>query len=246
LKASQSVEVSHETIRRLLHQMNYVWKRARHVARDCDPERSSKLAQIRSAAEDLAADERLLFADEMDIHLLPKLGSEWTVRGEQREVMTPGKNQKRYLAAALDHETGRLLQVTGERKTAALFLALLKLIERKYPSERVSRIYVVVDNYKIHKAKVVEKWLAAHPRVKLLWLPSYCPEANPIERVFGDLHDKCTRNHRHKRIEALVAAIEWYIRKGGPWRYRMADIYYQPDVELEFYKLLYPVRTLAA
>jgi transposase len=50
-----------------------------------------------------------------------------------------------------------------------------------------------VDNYCIHKAKAVEQWLAHHPRFTLLWLPTYCPRANPIERVFGDVHDKGTR-----------------------------------------------------
>src|SRR5215204_774381 len=33
---------------------------------------------------------------------------------------------------------------------------------------------------------------AAHPRSELLSLPTYWPRANPIERAFGDVHDKCT------------------------------------------------------
>jgi hypothetical protein len=36
----------------------------------------------------------------------------------------------------------------------------------------VTRIYVVVDNYCIHKAKAVEQWLANHPRFTLLWFPT--------------------------------------------------------------------------
>jgi transposase len=66
---------------------------------------------------------------------------------------------------------------------------------------------VVVDNYKIHKAQAVDRWLAAHPRFELVFLPTYCPRASPIERIFGDVHDHVTRNHRRKRIRDLVSDV---------------------------------------
>ena len=92
---------------------------------------------------------------------------------------------------------------------------------------------MVVDNYKIHRSKDVERWLSAHPRFELLWLPTYCPQANPIERAFGDVHDKCTRNHKRKKIDDLVDDIKWHLKKNGPWRYRLSDIYYDKEIENE-------------
>jgi transposase len=88
----------------------------------------------------------------------------------------------------------------------------------------------VVDNSKIHYAREVEKWLAAHPRVELLYLPTYCPKANPIERAFGDVHDKCTRNHTRKRIWTLVGDVKQHLQVNGPWRYALSDLYYTPEV----------------
>jgi aromatic ring-opening dioxygenase LigB subunit len=88
----------------------------------------------------------------------------------------------------------------------------------------------VVDNYKIHKAKAVEDWLAHHPRVTLLLLPTYCPRANPIERAFGDVHDLCTRNHTRKRLLDLVADVVEHLDVNGPWQYKLSDIYYDPAV----------------
>jgi DDE superfamily endonuclease len=66
---------------------------------------------------------------------------------------------------------------------------------------------VVADNYRIHKAQAVQPWLAAHPRFELLWLPTDCARANPIERAFGDPHDKVTRHHQRKRWRDLVADV---------------------------------------
>ena len=101
---------------------------------------------------------------------------------------------------------------------------------------RIKRIYVVADNYKIHKAKAVEQWLAAHPRVEILWLPSYCPQANPIERAFGDIHDKCTRNHTRKALHWLIWDVKQHLLKNGPWKYKVPSIYYEAEVEAELTK----------
>ena len=231
LKARRGVVVSQETVRRWLHEAGYVWKRARHVARDDDPERVAKLARIRSLVETLPRNAALFFADELDIHLLPKLGCEWMPKGTQTAVMTPGANRKSYLAGALNFTTGRLLSVIGERKNRWLFIELLRAIDRACPVARVSKIYVVVDNYGIHKAQAVVLWLAQHPRFEVVWLPSYCPRANPIERAFGDVHDKCTRNHKRTQLADLVADVKAHLRWNGPWRYRLSEIYYAPEVE---------------
>ena len=60
--------------------------------------------------------------DEVDVHLNPKIGPDWMLPATQKTVMTPGKNQKRYLAGALNARTRELSWVEGERKTSTLFL----------------------------------------------------------------------------------------------------------------------------
>jgi transposase len=243
IKVQRGTQVSTATLRRWLHQLDWVWKRAKLVARDDDPDRINKLARIRFCFENLACQAALIFADELDIHLLPKVGYQWMPKGEVVEIITPGQNQKRYLAGALDHLTGKVVSCIGERKTAALFLELLKAMDATYPADAYRRLYVVVDNFRIHKAKVVAQWLALHPRIELLFLPTYCPKANPIERVFWEVHDKCTRNHRRTQIEQLVGDVEQHLQVNGPWPYKLSAIYYTAEVtaavkELEKQQLL--------
>jgi putative transposase len=230
LKEKHGLEVSAWTVRRWLHEMGWVWKRAKLVAKDDDPQRVERLARIRWHAAQLQADERLIFADELDIHLVPKVGAAWMPKGSQEEIMTPGKNEKHYLAGALNLTTGTILHCLGPRKNNALFRDLLTLLARTYPERWVKRIYVVVDNYGIHKAKAVGQWLATHPRFELLWLPTYCPRANPIERAFGDVHDKCTRNHKRKRLRDVVHDVVWHLQANGPWLYTLSHLYDEPEV----------------
>ena len=73
--------------------------------------------------------------------------------------------------------------------------------------------------------------------MKVLWLPSYCPKANPIERAFGDVHDKCTRNQTRKRLHWLIRDVKQHLAHNGPWQYKLPELYYEPEVEAELAKL---------
>lgn len=230
LKARRGLEVSAETVRRWVHGLGWEWKRAKLRAKDDDPQRVEKLARIRYAFERLRAGVALFFADELDVSLLPKVGYQWMPKGEQVEVMTPGTNEKRHVAGALNITTGTITHCLWYRKPTGLFLDLLDTLDRTHPVATYSHLQVVVDNAKIHHAQAVAKWLAAHPRFELLYLPTYCPQANPIERAFGDVHDKCTRNHTRKRMWHLVQDVKQHLQVNGPWRYALSEIYYTPEV----------------
>jgi len=153
-----------------------------------------------------------VYEDEVDIHLNPKIGLDWMVRGQQKEVRTPGKNVKRYLAGALDAQSGQLIWVEGERKTSALFIALLKQLLEVYKQTPV--IHVILDNYRIHDSQIVHVALAGFGgRIQLHFLPPYCPNDNKIERVWQDLHAHVTRNHRCPEMTSLMIEVRYYLRK---------------------------------
>src|ERR671933_2772320 len=146
LQAKHGIEVSAETVRRWLHEIGWVWKRAKLVAKDDDPQRIERLARIRFQHEHLRVHEVMVFADELDIHLLPKVGAAWMRQGTQDEMMTPGTNEKHYLAGALHLATGKMLYGLCPRKNNGLFRALLTLLDTMYPTPGVTRIDIVVDN----------------------------------------------------------------------------------------------------
>lgn len=230
LQLRRGIAVSAETMRHWLHELGWEWKRAKLAAKDDDPQRVEKLARIRLAYEQLRAGVALFFADELDINLLPKVGYQWMPKGEQVEVLTPGTNEKRYLAGALNLTTGTITHCVWYRKQSGLFIDLLETLDRTHPAPLFTHLTVVADNAKIHQAAKVQQWLAAHPRFAVLYLPTYCPRANPIERAFGDVHDKCTRNHTRKRIWHLVQDVKHHLQRNGPWRYALSEIYYTPEV----------------
>ena len=173
--------------------------------------RNKRLAEIQGVLDALPKGHVAVYLDEVDVHLNPKIGVDWMNRGTQKEVPTPGKNQKRYLCGALDARTGVLTWVRGERKNSLLFAAMLrKLADEAYPDAGV--IHVVLDNFGIHASKISQAAVAAlGGRVKLHFLPPYCPQHNRIERVWLDVHANVTRNHRCGDMDELMRAVVRYL-----------------------------------
>jgi transposase len=203
----ERIRISAETVRRGMRQMEFVWRRPRPVVGLHDPDHDAKLRKIRRLISSLPADETAVFQDEVDINLNPKIGACWMVRGEQAEVVTPGNNEKRYLAGSLHWRTGQLLlSAPSHRRNADLFVAHLDDLRRRLWRYRV--IHVVCDNARFHDCRKVQAFLARYEgRIVLHFLPKYAPETNPIERVWWHLHDTLTRNHRCRSIEDLLDEV---------------------------------------
>jgi transposase len=174
--------------------------------------KTRRLNRIRHVLATLPRRQVAVYEDEVDIHLNPKIGLDWMVRGQQKEVVTPGKNVKRYLAGALDTRTGQLHWVEGERKTSALFIALVNQLLRTYA--RAPVIHVILDNFRIHDSQIVQAALSGFGgRILLHFLPPYCPNDNKIERMWQDLHAHVTRNHTCADMASLMREVRYYLRK---------------------------------
>ena len=51
-----------------------------------------------------------------------------------------------------------------------------------------------------------------------------------IERAFGDEHNKCTQNHKRKRLRDLGQDVERHVQENGPWQYELSQLYYAPEI----------------
>lgn len=214
LATRTGVRVSVSTMSRLLARLRIRRGRPKPLA-PCPWSESDRKRRVRTLHRLIASlppDEVAAWEDEADVDLNPRIGPDWMLPGTQRTVMTPGRNAKRYVAAALDASTGSLTWLSGKRKDSGLFIALLKKLLARHPSAR--RIHVLLDNYAIHSSRRTRAWLAERgERIRLHFLPPYCPDDNRIERsVFREMHANVTNNHRHATIEELRFAVETHFR----------------------------------
>jgi transposase len=209
LLETYQVKVSRETVRRWLARGRIVWRRPRPALGPKDPQRRKKLAELREFLGNLPPDEAAVFQDEVDVNSNPKIGCMWMRKGKQAQVLTPGTNQKKYLAGSLDWRSGKLVATPGDRRDARLFVAHLDDLRRRYRHCHV--IHVICDNARFHTSagsKLVKQYLErwGH-RIVLHYLPAYSPDANPIERVWWRMHERVTRNHRCLDLDELLDQV---------------------------------------
>jgi len=139
----------------------------------------------------------------------------WMRRGEQAEVVTPGNNEKTYLAGSLNWRTGDLIvteALPGQGRNSELFVRHLDDVRRHLRCYRV--IHVICDNAIFHDpdrcGRVQRYLLAWGHRIQLHFLPKYAPETNPIERIWWKVHEEITRNHQCQNLDELLDLVfEW-------------------------------------
>jgi transposase len=167
--------LSASTLRRCLHGLGFAWRRPRHVL-PRDPDAPAKMHALGQRTFRAPADAVILCLDECDLHLLPVLRSMWMRRGQQRDVPTPGKNQKRGIFGALELETGRWLYQITMRKRTEEFVAFLGHLLGSYPAQP---LLLVLGNASIHHSRALQAWLSEHPRSSC----STCPATRGIART---------------------------------------------------------------
>ena len=67
------------------------WRCPRPTIRPFDPEQDAKMREIRRLRATLPSDQMVVYQDEVQIDLNPKIGSQRMLRGYQAEVVTPGQ-----------------------------------------------------------------------------------------------------------------------------------------------------------
>ena len=197
---------SREHIRQILRQLGYRWKRPKHGPAQCpDPQAEAKLARIEEVKNNLKTGEHLIYSDEADFNLLSAIRSSWSPKGVQVVVPTPGRNQKIYAIGAYEAETRKLVYKVCYRKRAKEFVEFLYQVLMSWSG----KIYMVVDNWCVHFSKRVIDFCERYKdKIEFLPLPTYSPQHNKIERLWGIAKDWTNCNYTCKDMTELERAAK--------------------------------------
>jgi len=132
----------------------------------------------------------------------------WFPKGEQRIIPTYGKHCGTKLVGVLDYETGAVYVEEHERYDAEVFLSFLMNVLAWYPK---GKIVMVLDNARIHHAKLLEAFLSANTRLQLMFLPPYSPKLNLIEGLWGWLKDSVINNAFFQNRQQIRVAVFHFI-----------------------------------
>lgn len=200
----------------LLHRLGMEHRRPKTIARKLDP---AKQAAFIKAYEDLlnhlGDDEAVLFGDAVHpTHGVRPVGC-WAPKEANIAVEQTSGRQNVNIHGAIDLETGKTQMIEALSVDAASTIRLLIALQAMYPRKRI--IHLFLDNARYHHAKSVTQWLARPEcRIKLHFVPAYCPHLNPIERLWGLMHKHITHNRCHATLADFADAVLTFLRKKVP------------------------------
>jgi hypothetical protein len=163
----------------------------------------------------LPDDETVMFADAVHpTHAVRPVGC-WAPKDTKVAVDQTSGRRRMNIHGAIDLETGQTRRREVLTVDAMSTIALLMAIEALYPEMRL--IHVFLDNARYHHAKLVREWLAQPGRrIKLHFVPAYCPHLNPIERLWGLMHRNITHNQCYATFNEFCDAMLGFLKEDVP------------------------------
>jgi putative transposase len=206
---------------RRLKRWKIAWKRSRLHLSSPDVEYDIKMERIGHARWEAEADPdavRLVYADQASFYRMPHPGYTWSPkqgggRGQPKAAHTPGANTKRRIMATLDIYDGRVVFHTAKQIGAKALARFLKKLRTAYGPD--VRVVLVWDNWPVHYHPLVLEAAREH-RIELLYLPTYAPWTNPIEKLWKKLREELLHLHRHsdkwmelrRRVDEYLAKLD--------------------------------------
>lgn len=115
------------------------------------------------------------------------------------------------LIGVLNYENGETVFTEEEQYDAAAFLRFLQNVLEHYPEGTIT---LILDNARIHHAKLIQPFLSENKRLSLAFLPPYSPNLNLIEGLWKWLKTDVIANvfyssvsEIRKNVQAFLAGV---------------------------------------
>ncbi|MCY1703414.1 IS630 family transposase [Deinococcus sp. SL84] len=141
----------------------------------------------------------IIYLDEVGFSLKGVRRRTWSPRGVTPLVTLRANWEKLSTIGAITSD-GRFFQHT---KSGAIRSGEVIRFFRHLLRHVQGEIVVVLDNARIHHAKVTQAFVGSHERLSLIFLPPYAPELNPIELVWAYVKRNVLGNFCAHSIRAL-------------------------------------------
>ncbi len=197
-------------MRDLLHREGYAFKKPKLVPGNPDAEAQEEFVRYYDKfMETKDNNVEVLFIDAVHPEHNAMAGYGWIKKGETRQLKTNSGRQRLNLHGAINAETMEMTLIESETINRDSTVQLLEILDRKYFYAK--EIIVILDNAKYHYSEEVRDVIEKSSRLKLVYLPTYSPELNLIERVWRFFKKKMLYNKYYENVaEFRNATIRFF------------------------------------
>ena len=176
----------------LLHQFGFTYKKPKHIPGKADIEaQKAFIKKYRRLQKKKAPEDRIYFMD--GVHPMhnsqPAYG--WIRKGKDMVLKANTGRQRINLNGAYNLEDHTVVIQESEVINAQSTVSLLDEMLQKQP---MGLIYVILDNARYYRSELVQQFVKKNKRIRMLFLPSYSPNLNVIERLWRFFKKKILYN----------------------------------------------------
>jgi len=152
------------------------------------------------AARAKAENAEIQWGDEAGVCSTCQVIKTYAPKGKTPVLRQPGRRFSMSMISTVTNRGALRFMVFEGGLNVAIFLKFLgRLI--KYPGKK---IFLILDNLKVHHAKKVQAWVESHKKsIELFFLPSYAPEYNPDEFLNNTVKQRTHREKMSRNQEEL-------------------------------------------
>jgi transposase len=222
VKKKFGITYSQSGMRDLLHRLDYEYKKPKLVPGNPDHEAQEIFAeQYEEFMLKKPDNVEVLFMDAVHPQHNTMAAYGWIKRGEKRQIQTNSGRERLNLHGAMNAETLEVTVIESETVDDDSTIQLLEILEKKYAL--AAAIFVILDNAKYHYSKKVKQFLATS-KIQLVFLPSYSPNLNLIERLWKFFKKKVLYNTYYEKIDAFRKACIHFFRNINSYWDELASI----------------------
>src|SRR5258708_6049234 len=180
-------------VTKLLHRLGFSYKKPKVIPGKADKVKQSEfIANYRVIKENLKPNDQIYFVDSSHPQHNTKPSYGWILKGKMNDkvIKTNTGRERLNLSGALSLGKNEATVISAKTINKFVTIRLIKKLEKKQPT---GKIYIILDNASYYHAKVVTNYVK-RKRIKLIFLPSYSPNLNLIERLWRFFHIKVTNN----------------------------------------------------
>lgn len=157
-----------------------------------------------------AADGEIQWADETACVSLPSIIKGYAPVGKTPVMKHAAGRFKINMISSITNRGKLRFMVYDQNMDAKLFIEFLTRLIKS--SER--KIFLILDNLRVHHAKVVTAWVKEHQKkIALFYLPAYSPDLNPDEYLNNDFKRNVNKEHIPANKEELQDNTERFMQR---------------------------------
>lgn len=201
----------------LLHRIGYVYKKTKQIAMKVDEAAQREfIDRFEQLQAEKTTDEVHYFIDAVHPTLNSEASYGWIEKGEEHQLKSnSGRNRMNMLGALKTNEITDIFQKEYKTIDSASAQDFLEELGKRNP--KAAKIRIFIDNARYFK-KLEKDDLIADKRIEMVWLPTYAPNLNLIERLWRYMKKKVLKNKFHGTAKGFRAKVEEFFAKIGDYK----------------------------